>query len=458
MSWTGKHAVVIGASLAGLSAARVLSDFFDQVTIYERDELPDGPTNRSAVPQGRHLHLLMARGAAEYDKLFPGLLDDMVANGVERLDNNPDAIHFAAAGHVLGTADKLKDGFTAYVPSRPHLEWQIRKRALAIPNVELIKRGVVEPKFDAATQRVTGVLLDSADGPENVDADLVVDASGRGTRLPVWLEQWGFDRPREETVDVGIGYVTHKVRVPAGMIQEKVVVSGASREQPVGVGALYYEDGDWIITTFGTSKIEPPKDFEGMCALVEDTLPPHFAAALKVSEPIGEPAIHKYPVSKWRRFDRMTRFPKGIVPFGDAVVSFNPTFGQGMTMTSIQAANLLEVLRSGDPDVPGQFMKATTKTTRPVWMMDAIGDLTLHNAPGDKPFWYAPVGNLFDMFLGAAETEPVLAEWFLRRFNQLDSLWMVPPPSIVARTCRHNFRMWRAERKELRQQKQLATV
>jgi len=127
-----KHATVIGGSLGGLCAARVLSDVSERVTVYERDELPDVPANRSAVPQGRHVHLLMARGAQEFDNLFPGLLDDMVADGVPILENRPDCIHFGAAGHVLGTAHRLQDEFTAYVPSRPQLEWQIRKRVLDI--------------------------------------------------------------------------------------------------------------------------------------------------------------------------------------------------------------------------------------------------------------------------------------------------------------------------------------
>ena len=115
-----KHATVIGASLGGLCAARVLSDVCERVTVYERDELPDGPANRAAVPQGRHVHLLMARGAQEFESHFPGLLDDMVADGVPILENRPDCIHFGAAGHVLGTAHRLQDEFTAYVPSRPH--------------------------------------------------------------------------------------------------------------------------------------------------------------------------------------------------------------------------------------------------------------------------------------------------------------------------------------------------
>jgi len=117
MGRTTKHAIVIGASIAGLCAARVLSDFSERVTVYERDELPEGPANRSAVPQGRHVHLLMARGAQEFEAHFPGLLDDMVAAGVPILENRPDCIHFGAAGHVLGTHHKLQDEFTAYVPS-----------------------------------------------------------------------------------------------------------------------------------------------------------------------------------------------------------------------------------------------------------------------------------------------------------------------------------------------------
>ncbi|MCP9273828.1 FAD-dependent oxidoreductase [Mycolicibacterium arenosum] len=435
----GDHAVVIGASLGGLCAARVLSDYYSRVTVYERDELPDGPGNRAAVPQGRHVHLLMARGAAEFEKLFPGLLEGMVAAGVPILENRPDCISFGAAGHVLGTGTTLKDPFTAYVPSRPHLEWQIRTRALAIPNVELIRRGVAEPWYEPAEERVIGVLLESGDESSGVAADLVVDATGRGTRLPVWLEQWGFRRADEESFDVGIDYATHQVHIPEGLLKEKVVVAGASRTQPVGLGMLFYEDGNWGVTTFGTGKVPPPQNFAEICALADEILPPHVAVALRKGEPLGEMAFHKYPKSRWRRYDKMDRFPAGIIPFGDAVVSFNPTYGQGMTMTSLQAGNLAAVLADGDVDIAGRLARATKKTTWPVWTMNAIGDLALHNATGDAPWWYVRVGNLFDQFLGAAETNPDLAEWFLRRFSLLDSLYMVPSPRVFARIVRHNM-------------------
>ena len=444
MGRTTKHAVVIGASIGGLCAARVLSDFYERVTVYERDDLPDGPANRSAVPQGRHVHLLMARGAQEFEEHFPGLLDEMVAAGVPILENRPDCIHFGAAGHVLGTHHRLQTEFTAYVPSRPQLEWQIRRRVTAIDNVDVVRAAVSEPRFDAARQRVTGVELDSGDA---VDADLIVDAAGRGTRLPVWLAQWGFERPREDSIDVGIGYATHQLRIPDGLIAEKVIVAGASCEQPLGLGMLYYEDGTWGLTTFGVAKVEPPHDFAAMCALADEIVPAHVAAAIRQGEPIGDVAFHKYPTSRWRRYDKLDRFPAGIIPFGDAVVSFNPTFGQGMTMTSLQAGHLKRALETPGADVAREFNRATAKTTYPVWTMNAIGDLVLHRATGPMPWWYRPVGKLFDQFLGAAETDPVLAEWFLRRFSLLDSLYMVPSARLVGRTTRHNLRLWLEEKR-----------
>jgi 2-polyprenyl-6-methoxyphenol hydroxylase-like FAD-dependent oxidoreductase len=453
MGRSGNHAIVIGASIGGLCAARVLADVYDRVTVFERDDLPDGPANRAAVPQGRHVHLLMARGAQEFDTHFPGLLDDMVAAGVPILENRPDCIHFGAAGHVLGTHHRLQDEFTAYVPSRPQLEWQIRRRVNDIDNVDIVHAAVNEPRYDAARQRVTGVELDSGD---TVEADLVVDAAGRGTRLPVWLAQWGFARPPEDTIDVGIGYATHQLRIPDGLISEKVVVAGASREQPRGLGMLCYEDGTWALTTFGVAKVEPPHDFAGMCALADEIVPAHVAAAIRQGEPIGDVAFHKYPTSRWRRYDKLDRLPAGIIPFGDAIVSFNPTFGQGMTMTSLQAGHLRRALATPGADPAREFNRATAKTTYPVWTMNAIGDLVLHRAAGPMPWWYRPVGNLFDQFLGAAETDPVLAEWFLRRFSLLDSLYMVPSARLVGRTVRHNMRLWlaakRAARRPLRDQ------
>ena len=148
---------------------------------------------------------------------------------------------------------------------------------------------------------MTGVELDSG---EAVDADLVVDAAGRGTRLPVWLAQWGFERPREDSIDVGIGYASHQLRIPDGLIAEKVVVAGASCEQPLGLGMLYYEDGTWGVTTFGVGKVEPPHDFAAMCALADEIVPAHVAAAHtsgRADRRRGVPQVSDQPVAPLRQ-------------------------------------------------------------------------------------------------------------------------------------------------------------
>ena len=273
---------------------------------------PPRPANRAAVPQGRHVHLLMARGAEEFESQFPGLLDDMVAAGVPILENRPDCIHFGAAGHVLGTTRELQTEFTAYVPSRPHLEWQIRRRASAIANVDIVHAGVAEPTFDAARQRVTGVRLDSGD---EVPADLVVDTAGRGTRLPVWLEQWGFDRPPEDSVDVGIGYATHQLRIPEGLISREGRRRGAHRGAVARARHALLRGRhlgpDDLRSGQGRSRrrISPE-----MCALADEIVPPHIAAAIRQGEPIGDVAFHKYPTSRWRSYHKLERFPGGILP------------------------------------------------------------------------------------------------------------------------------------------------
>jgi len=204
------------------------------------------------------------------------------------------------------------------------------------------------------------------------------------------------------------------------------VVAGASHDQSLGLGMLCYEDGTWVLTTFGVAHAKPPTTFPEMLALADKLLPAHFTDALAHAEPLG-----------------------GIVPFGDAVAGFNPTFGQGMTMTSLQAGHLRRALQSPDGDLAAELNRATAKTTYPVWMMNAIADISFHHA-GAEPigWWWRPVGALFVQFLGAAETNPVLAEWFLRRFSLLDSLYMVPPPRIIGRAIAHNMRLWLRERRQ----------
>src|SRR5439155_26302489 len=138
---------------------------------------------------------------------------------------------------------------------------------------------------------------------------------------------------------------------------------------------------------FGTGRAVPPQNFAEICDVADVLLPPHVSAAVRSGTPLGDMAFHKYPASRWRRYDEMDRFPSGIIPFGDAVVSFNPTYGQGMTMTSLQTGHLRRVLETPGADLARDFNRATAKTTFPVWQMNAIGDLGLHRGPGRMPWW-----------------------------------------------------------------------
>lgn len=190
-------------------------------------------------------------------------------------------------------------------------------------------------------------------------------------------------------MDIGISYASHQFRIPDGLIAEKVVVAGASHDQSLGLGMLCYEDGTWVLTTFGVADAKPPPTFDEMRALADKLLPARFTAALAQAQPIGCPAFHAFPASRWRRYDKLERFPRGIVPFGDAVASFNPTFGQGMTMTSLQAGHLRRALKARNSamkgDLAAELNRATAKTTYPVWMMNAIGDISFHHATAE-PF------------------------------------------------------------------------
>lgn len=434
--------MVVGGSIAGLCAARVLADHFDHVTLYERDQLPDQPVNRSAIPQGQHVHLLMGRGAQELEALFPGLLNDMASSGVPVVRNRHESIHFSAAGHILQTG--LDDNYTAYVPSRGHLEWQLRRRVSALEGIEIVRRVVTHPQYDPAAERVTGVVLDDGDV---ATADLVVDASGRGSRLPSWLQQWGFEPPHEDSVQVGVAYASHRVKIPDGMIAQKMVIVGATRDRLLGMGMLFHEDGIWMVTTFGVAKAEPPRDFAGMCALADELLPAEISSALRAGTPVGEMNFHRYPTSKWRRYEGIRRFPAGIVPFGDAIASLNPTFGQGVTLTALEAGNLRRVLAGGLNNVKWRLAFHNAKTIWPVWLMNAAADHSEHGAHGDRPWWYRPVYELFKQFVAAAETDPVVAEWFLSRTSLIDSLYLAPPPRLIGRAVRNNVKQWLAERR-----------
>src|SRR5262245_18571769 len=272
----GDHAAVLGASMGGLLAARVLADAYRRVTIVERDPLPKSGLDRKGVPQGRHAHGLLPRGAQILDELFPGLLADLVAGGVPVL-RAPREFRLFLGGHLLCQDGEL--GEPSYAPSRPCLEAHVRGRVRALGNVSVRDRcEVAGVASTPARDRVTGVRVLPAGGAEEIlAADLVVDATGRGGRTPAWLTAFGYDPPAEERVRVDVKYASRYLRLPAGALgDEKLILIGTQPGGPPTGMALFAQEGDrWILTLAGYAGHHPPADDDGFLAFARSVAPPH---------------------------------------------------------------------------------------------------------------------------------------------------------------------------------------
>jgi hypothetical protein len=267
----GDHAVVLGAGMAGLLASRVLADAYGRVTVVERDPLPETTEHRRGVPHGRHAHLLVTRGTQILDELFPGLLDDLTAGGVPVVRDFAE-FHFSPVGHLLSLQGRPAQPFICQA-SRPYLEAHVRARVRTLPTVEILDRcEVVGLVTSPARDRVTGVrtlrrVTDRAE--ETVEADLVVDATGRGGRTPAWLVTLGYDPPLEEQLTIQLKYATRHLRLrPGAMGGRKVVAVGAEPGRPTGFVLFAQEEDRWILTVIGYDGHHPPTDPEAFLAFV----------------------------------------------------------------------------------------------------------------------------------------------------------------------------------------------
>jgi len=445
MSKLGQRAIVCGASMAGLLAARVLSDFYETVTLVERDRLPDGPEQRRGVPQGRHLHALLSTGSKALGQLFPGLLDELVTAGATVLGNEPSRVYVRFGRHELDRLGEFADpaSLVLYQPSRPFLESHVRRRVRAIENVRILDgHDVVEPIADRA-HRVTGARVVNRDtGEETVlDAELVVDATGRSARTPAFLDILGYERPVEERYPVHLRYASQFLRIPAGMVGEKLAFSiGPIPERPIGVGVLAYEHDTWILTLFDVGGCELPDDLAGIIDCAAQFAPPSLIAALRAAEPLGAVSVQRYPASTWRRYDKMRQFPAGLLVMGDAICSFNPVFMQGMTMAALQAVALRNCLADRDGDLSRRFFKATAKQIAPVWRANRLSDFTLAQGGGWRSVLRRLVNWQTDKVGAAAANDPAVAEALLRVMHFVDPPARLMQPSFLMRLVAANRR------------------
>jgi 2-polyprenyl-6-methoxyphenol hydroxylase-like FAD-dependent oxidoreductase len=443
MAKIGNHAAVLGASMAGLLAARALSDFFETVTVVERDVLPDSPANRRGVPQGRHPHGLLTRGAQVLEELFPGLLDELVLAGAPYFDGRDlSKVHYNLGGHRAVSTGSAQD-FTAYVLTRPFLEYHVRRRVRAVGNVTLLDdHDVVELRSTPDRGRITGVrTVNRRSGEEStLAADLVVDATGRGARTPAWLESLGYGRPVEEHVVVHLTYASQALRMPPGALHEMAFVIGVVPGRPTGMFLVGCENDTWLFTAMGMARREPPCERTAMYEFAENFTPAHVLAALRAAEPLGEVARHRVPSSQWRRYDKMRRFPEGLLVAGDAICSFNPIYGQGMTVAALEALALRDCLSSGTTELPRRFFKAAARPIRQAWQLAAGGDLALPEIGGAQPLATRLFNGYVDRVLTAAEIDAAAFNQFGRVTGLVDPATRLLRPAIMWRAATAKYR------------------
>jgi 2-polyprenyl-6-methoxyphenol hydroxylase-like FAD-dependent oxidoreductase len=434
---TGERAVVLGASMAGLLAAQVLGDSYGQVTVVDRDELPEAAMHRRGVPHGRHLHALAARGQQALEELFCGLTAELVADGVPAGDMLADTRLFFS-GHRLRQAPT---GLGLLCASRPVLEGRVRARVRALPNVRFIDRcDVVGLATTPDRRRVTGArLLHRADGSaeEVLGADLVVDATGRGARTPAWLEALGYPRPPVAQVRVGLGYATRIYRLPPDALGGDLAVLQAATPRHPRAGALQVLEGDrWMVTLAGILGDHPPTDPVGFLDFARSLRFPDIYQAVRDAEPLDDPVAFRFPASVRHRYEKLDRFPDGLLVMGDAVASFNPIYGQGMSVAALEALALRRHLEHGTAPRPRRWFRELARVVDVPWDIAAGGDLVFPGVQGRRTAKVRLVSAYLARLHAAAAHDADLAGAFLRVAGLVAPPGSLLRPGVAARVLR----------------------
>jgi 2-polyprenyl-6-methoxyphenol hydroxylase-like FAD-dependent oxidoreductase len=419
------RAVVVGAGISGLLTARVLSDVYDQVTIIDRDILPAGPAIRRGVPQGRHAHSLLAAGCAAVDDLLPGFTHDAVRAGALRVDLQQD-LHWYCAGHRLCPAPS---GLSGLVASRPLIEDVIRSRVAARPGVQIVAGcDAVGLASAGRGQRVSGVtILPRRDGAASsvLPADLVVDATGRSSRAPLWMAELGYHGPAEEQCGLGASFASRLYRREPGSIGGRagsMVIAGPSA--PQGAMLLAQEGGTVMLTTVSLGGAEPPADDTSLLAFSQALPSPDVSGVTGNAARLSKIVRLRYPRGIWRRYDELTRLPAGFLVTGDALCSLSPVHAQGMSVAALEATLLRDLLREGPQQLAPRFFTAAAGLLRVPWAITRGPDRPCSVPPGDRN---GPAD--FNGYLGqlyrATARDPVLAGALLRVASLVD------PPAVL---------------------------
>jgi len=432
----GGHAVVLGASMAGLLAARVLAERYARVTVVERDAMPPVGANRRGVPQGRHAHGLHPRGREILDELFPGFTAELVADGAVSCDALGEA-RWIFSGHRLRQAPS---GLSLLLASRPLVEGHVRARVAALAGVSIAERCAARSLTTDGAGRVSGVAVQHRDSGvvQTLASDVVVDATGRGSRLPAWLAQLGYPSPVRERVEVGIGYATHSFRLrPGALADDGAVFIGPTPQQPRAGFLIRVEGGLHMLSVCGMLGDYPPTDLAGFAAFAASLSVPDIAEALRGAEPVADGGAFRFPASVRHRYEWLPEFPEGLLAIGDAVCSFNPVYGQGMTAAGIQAMTLRGLLADATVPPAGRYFTEIARVIDTPWQTAVGADLAFPGVTGERTKEIQASNAYVSRLHAAATTDAVLGEAFLRVIGMLDPPQALFQPELRRRVINH---------------------
>ncbi|HMF23174.1 MAG TPA: FAD-dependent monooxygenase [Pseudolabrys sp.] len=434
MAHLGRHAIVIGASMSGLLAGRALADYYDEVTLVDRDALPLAYEPRKGVPQGRHTHGLLARGREVLEQLFPGFTAEMVAEGAVSGDV-ADAVLWFNHGFYLRNVHSDLSGLAI---SRPMLECGVRRRLLQFPNVRIRERcDVLELMHDRDRNRVTGFQVAPREGSERVEmisSDLVVDASGRGSRSPSWLGAMGYAKPREEQIKVNIGYKTRLYRRRPEHLHGKMGAIIAACRPDWRFGAVLAQEGErWTVSLAGYFGDEVPADDFGYIEFARSLPKPEIFDIIKDAEPLGPILPYQFSTNQRRYYEELARFPEGFVVCGDALCSFNPVYGQGMTVACTEALTLRECLTKGSEGIGRRFFRAAGRLINIPWQIAVGSDLQHERVVGERTVQVRFVNWYIERLFRSANRDSVLATKFLEVANLMRTPSTLLSPAVALR-------------------------
>jgi 2-polyprenyl-6-methoxyphenol hydroxylase-like FAD-dependent oxidoreductase len=446
----GEHAIVIGGSIAGLVAARVLSERFGRVTIVDRDALPVSATHRRGVPQGCHGHGLLASGLEGLTQLFPRLRQDLVDAG-------------AVEGDVVGSVRwfqhgcykaRFDSGLGGVLLSRPLLECMVRRRVLALPNVEMTPNVHVLGLASSETrERVTGVRVQHhrphVDVARSVDfttftADLVVDATGRASRAPAWLEDLGYAKPVVEDVGVDLGYTTRTyVRLPDHLDGALgAIVTPTPPKETRGGFMLAMEQDRWIVSLCGWTGDHAPATPEGFLEYARSLPRQDIYDVVRRATPLSDPVSYAIAASTRRRYERLTRLPERFLAIGDSIAAFNPVYGQGMSVATLEALELAACL--DEPEgltwIGRRFFDRAARVVDTPWTMAVGADFAFHGVTGKQPAGNSVVNWYIDHVHDAASTDHEVCRAFFKVANLLASPGSLFSPRTMWRVMRARMR------------------